>query len=98
MRTVLGGPAFALLSIVALGAGALGCDGSAIGSPFGGEMTCALVGCEDQFTATVAMDATQVPAGRHTVVVLADGAAMSCSFSFPPPMRAGVPRRSVRAG
>ncbi len=84
VRTVLGGPAVALLSVVALGCGALGCDGSAIGSPGGGEQVCTLIGCEDQFSATVTMDVTLVPAGTHTVDVVADGAAMTCTFSFPP--------------
>ena len=40
MRTAIGGPSVALLAMVALAAGALGCDGSAIGSPCGGEMVC----------------------------------------------------------
>ncbi len=47
-------------------------------------MVCTDIGCEDQFSATVTMDATLVPAGTHTVDVVADGAAMSCTFSFPP--------------
>ena len=84
MRTPIGGPSVALLAIVALAAGALGCDGGAIGSPFGGEMACTDIGCSDQFSASVTIDATLVPAGTHTVDVVADGAAMSCTFSFPP--------------
>ena len=84
MATTLGGSAGALVSIVALAFGALGCDGSAIGSPGGGEMVCTDIGCNDQFSASVTMDATLVPAGTHTVNVAADGVAMSCSFAFPP--------------
>jgi hypothetical protein len=47
-------------------------------------MGCTLVGCEDQFSATLTVDATMVPAGRHTVTVTIDGAAGSCTFQIPP--------------
>jgi hypothetical protein len=70
--------------MVAVVCGALGCGGNAISSPFGGGMACTDVGCEDQFSASVTMDAALVPAGTHTVNVVADGAAMSCMFPFPP--------------
>lgn len=83
MQTAMGAAAGSLLSMVALGWGALGCDGSSIGSPRDGEMICTDVGCQDQFSASVMMDATQVPAGTHTVNVVADGAATSCTFQFP---------------
>ena len=46
-------------------------------------MLCTLIGCQDQFTATVTVDATAVPAGTHTVNVSADGTAMTCTFPFP---------------
>ena len=88
MATPIVRPTGALL-IVALACGALGCDGNAIGLPGGGEMVCTLVGCEDQFSASVTMDAALVPAGTHTVDVVADGAAMSCTFPFPPPDATG---------
>jgi len=47
-------------------------------------MACTLIGCADQFSATVTVDATRVPAGRHTVTVTIDGAAGSCTFQLPP--------------
>ena len=47
-------------------------------------MVCTLIGCEDQFSATVTVDATLVPPGTHTVNVVADGAATLCTFTFPP--------------
>ena len=47
-------------------------------------MACTLIGCHDQFSATVTVDSTKVPAGRHTVTVTIDGAATSCSFQLPP--------------
>jgi hypothetical protein len=57
---------------------------AAITSSFDGEILCTLVGCEDEFTATVTVDATMVAAGTHTVDVMANGTAMTCTFSFPP--------------
>lgn len=83
-RAATGRPASAL----ALACAALACGG-AIGSPLGGEMVCTDVGCQDQFSATVTMGATLIPAGTHTVDVVADGAAMSCTFSFPPDASTG---------
>jgi len=54
-------------------------------------MVCTDIGCNDQFSAMVTMDATMVPAGTHTVDVVADGAVMSCTFSFPPdPSTGGI--------
>ena len=70
--------------IAALGLGGLGCGSSALGSPDAGQMVCTLIGCHDQFSATVTVDSTMVPAGRHTVTVTIDGVAGSCSFQIPP--------------
>jgi hypothetical protein len=91
MRTALGGPAAALLSMVALACCAVGCSGdalssphdAALGSPPDGATACTLIGCVDQFTATVTVDATTVPAGKHTLTVTIDGAVSSCSFNLP---------------
>jgi len=80
----------ALLLLAALGCGALSCDGSGIGS-----MACTLIGCEDQFMATLTVDATMVPAGMHTVQVTADGVVASCAFQFPPDVGLGVPCSSA---
>jgi hypothetical protein len=52
-------------------------------TPLDGEIICTLIGCEDEFTATVTVDATMVPAGNHTLTVTIDGAATSCSFNLP---------------
>jgi hypothetical protein len=87
MANAIGGSG-ALLLMAALACGALGCGGGALAW---GEMVCSDVGCEDQFSASVTMDATQIPAGTHTIDVMADGAAMSCTFSFPPdPSTGGI--------
>jgi hypothetical protein len=52
-------------------------------TPIDGEIICTLIGCEDELSATVTVDATMVPAGTHTVNVMADGALMTCTFPFP---------------
>jgi hypothetical protein len=66
-----------------LGLTVAACDGGVLSVP-GTSMTCTLIGCEDQFTATVSVTASAVPAGTHTVVVTADGTSSSCSFTLPP--------------
>lgn len=47
-------------------------------------MSCTAVGCKDQVAATVTVNASEVPAGTHTVVVTANGVVGSCTFPFPP--------------
>jgi hypothetical protein len=42
-----------------------------------------LIGCEDQFSALVTVDASMVPTRTHTIDVTADGKAMSCTFPAP---------------
>jgi len=71
------------LVAVVLGVTIAACDGGVLPLP-GSSMTCTLVGCEDQFTATVTVTSSAVPAGTHTVVVTADGTSSSCTFTFPP--------------
>ena len=99
METAIVRPTVALLLMAALGCGAVGCSGAALspshdaatglpddgglGSPPDGATACTLIGCMDQFTATVTVDATTVPAGKHTLTVTIDGAATSCSFNLP---------------
>ena len=87
MATAIGGQTGALLLMAALGCGAFGCGGGAIGLPGGGEMACTLIGCHDQFSANVTVDTTMVPAGRHTVTVTIDGAATYCTLQLPPSAR-----------
>ncbi len=97
--TAIGGSARALLLMAALGCGAIGCSSAALspsrdatsglpddggpGSLRDGATACTLIGCVDQFSATVAVDATMVPAGKHILTVTIDGAATSCSFNLP---------------
>lgn len=99
MRTAIGGATRALLLVAALGCGALGCSSAALspshdaaldlpvdgglGALPDGATGCTLIGCVDQFSATVTVDATTVPAGNHTLTVTIDGAATSCSFHLP---------------
>jgi hypothetical protein len=94
MATAIGGTTgalFALSLMAAFGGGLLGCSGRAIDSPDSGKMTCTEIGCHDQFTATVTVDATMVPAGMHSITVTVDGAATSCPFAFPPDTGLGEP-------
>jgi hypothetical protein len=44
---------------------------------------CTLIGCNDQFSATVSAASTAVPAGMHTIDVTVDGTLLSCTFTFP---------------
>jgi hypothetical protein len=46
---------------------------------------CTLIGCGDAFRATVASGAAGFPAGMHQIEVTADGATLSCTFTFPLP-------------
>ncbi|HXJ20493.1 MAG TPA: hypothetical protein VMT03_09685 [Polyangia bacterium] len=63
-----------------------GCGSSRLSSPpDGGQVVCTAVGCQDQFSAILTVDATMVPAGTYTIDVTADGAETSCTFRFPPP-------------
>ncbi|HSS39337.1 MAG TPA: hypothetical protein VLT58_11255 [Polyangia bacterium] len=43
-----------------------------------------MVGCSDQFAATVTVDATAFASGKYRVGVTANGSTTFCSFSFPP--------------
>lgn len=78
-----GGPGCVLLLGVLVGF-APACGSNRIGSPDAGPRVCSTVGCQDQFAATVTVDATAVAAGTHTLRVTADGTEMSCTFPFPP--------------
>jgi len=44
---------------------------------------CTLIGCFDQFSASVRRADGTFPAGNHRVEVLADGVSLSCTFTFP---------------
>jgi hypothetical protein len=99
-RTTTVGPTAALLLMAVLGCGAGGCSGAAISpshdaaiglsdgggldSLADGAITCTLIGCVDQFSATVTVDTNMVPAGMHVLTVTFDGAATSCPFNLPP--------------
>ncbi len=99
MATTIVGSTGALLLMTALGCCAIGCSSGALspsrdaaidlpgdgglGSLPDGATACTKIGCVDQFSATVTVDATTVPAGKHTLTVTIDGAATSCSFNLP---------------
>ena len=119
-RTVIGGSAAARLLLAAFGCGAVGCSGTALGTPpdaagntgrdiaigfdaaprsdaaiglsdaggldalADGAIACTLIGCVDQFSATVTVDTNMVPAGTHVLTVTFDGAATFCPFNLPP--------------
>jgi len=95
MQRTCHGPS-SIASLLLTGALALfapACGGSRISSPDGGPrdagppdgpMVCTVVGCHDQFAATVALDVRVVPAGTQTIQVTADGTDMVCTFAFPP--------------
>src|SRR5436190_21752384 len=44
---------------------------------------CTLIGCADQFVATVQRADGSFPSGMHRVDVLVDGVSLSCTFAFP---------------
>jgi hypothetical protein len=67
----------AMVAAVAL----LGACGS--GTPGGGSHACTLIGCEDQFTATVHDSNGGLPSGMHAITVTADGAILRCVFTVP---------------
>ena len=73
-----------MLITAVLGVPVAGCNSNPFGS-----MACATRGCQDQFTATVSVTSTTVPAGMHSVDVTAEGTMLSCTFAFPPVNLAG---------
>lgn len=70
--------------VVALCLSLAGCDGG----PFRSK-ACTLIGCHDQFSATVTASSAEFPAGEHTVTVTTEAGTMSCSFVVPLEMTAG---------
>ena len=48
-----------------------------------GPKACTLIGCFDQFSASVRRADGSFPSGSHRVEVLADGASLTCTFTFP---------------
>jgi len=57
--------------------------GCGAGQPFGPPKACTLIGCEDQFTATLAQADGALPSGPQTLTVAVDGATATCSFTLP---------------
>jgi hypothetical protein len=66
--------------VLAAGAALAGCFTS---------KTCGLVGCWDQFHATVASADGSIPSGTHVLDVTADGMTVSCTFQVPLAMQSG---------
>ena len=65
-----------------------GCNSQAIapdGAPNPDVKYCDLIGCTDAFRATVTSGASGFPIGMHQIDVTADGATLSCTFTFPLP-------------
>jgi hypothetical protein len=48
-----------------------------------GVKSCTLIGCFDQFSASVRRADGSFPSGSHRVEVLADGTSLTCTFTFP---------------
>lgn len=71
-----------LVALLWVGACGLGPVGS-------GARACGLVGCLDQFTATMQDANGALPAGAQTLTVTADGMTASCSFTLPLAMGSG---------
>ena len=44
---------------------------------------CTLIGCRDQFVASVSRADGSFPSGAHRIEILADGASLTCSFTYP---------------
>lgn len=60
------------------------------GAPTGcSTKACTTRGCQDQFVATVAGQGGAFPSGMHQIDVTVDGAALSCTFTFPLPSVGG---------
>ena len=74
-----------VMLVVALSLVGAGCDGS----PFSRSKACTLIGCHDQFSATVVASSAALPPGQHTVTVTTEAGALSCSFGLPLEMTAG---------
>jgi hypothetical protein len=71
--------------LVAMGAIALGAAVIADGC----SRACTLIGCQDQFSATVLKADGTFPSGTHQVDVVADGVSLTCTFTFPLPTPQG---------
>jgi hypothetical protein len=69
-----------MVSLLSVVAAALFCGGGT------GCRACTEVGCFDNFGASVQNAEGTLPAGTHRIEVLADGATLTCSFTFPSAM------------
>jgi hypothetical protein len=70
-------PGLAVMGMVALGA--------AVAANACSEHACSLVGCTDAFSANVRRADGSFPSGTHRIDVVADGASLTCTFTFPLP-------------
>ena len=70
-------PGLAVMGMVALGA--------ALAANACSEHACSLVGCQDAFSANVRRADGTFPSGAHRIDVVADGASVTCTFTFPLP-------------
>src|SRR5436190_5452594 len=65
---------FCVIAIGVFAAASAGCERT---------KECTLIGCADQFVATVQRADGSFPSGMHRVDVLVDGTSTSCAFVFP---------------
>src|SRR5260221_2198681 len=70
----------------ALAAGACG-SGTAPGN---GASICTLIGCTDEFTATLHDTTGGLPSGKQVLTVTANGTTLTCSFTLPRPATGGI--------
>jgi hypothetical protein len=55
----------------------------AVASTTCSSQTCTLIGCVEQFSATITGPGGSFPTGAHRIEVTADGASLTCTFAFP---------------
>jgi hypothetical protein len=87
-KAAAGGLAAALAPTLLAGLVNFGCNSQVIppdGAPNPDVKYCDLIGCTDHFRATVTSGASGFPMGMHQIDVTADGATLSCTFTFPLP-------------
>ena len=67
-----------VLFAVGLASAGAGCGSGPLGC-----QSCTLIGCEDQFAATIEGTGAQFGPGTHRLEVLVDGVTSMCTFTFP---------------
>jgi hypothetical protein len=73
--------------VAALWLSAVNCKGTGKSAP--DVQVCTVLGCDDEFAASISLTSESVPAGTLMLTVTADGVVSSCSLAFPPPPSLG---------